>query len=104
MSYNFPNCFVGGRTQVKRRALLLLAFVLFSWTASADDRSHEDDGPIAGRLGVVHFPISCDVSVQKPFERGVALLHSFWYEEARDSSSTSVKLPPNVQWRIGALQ
>ena len=30
----------------------------------------------------MHFPVSCSASVQKPFERGVALLHSFWYEEA----------------------
>jgi hypothetical protein len=33
-------------------------------------------------LGRVHFPISCDATVQKPFERAVAMLHSFWYEEA----------------------
>jgi tetratricopeptide (TPR) repeat protein len=35
------------------------------------------------QLGTVHFPISCAAAVQKPFERGVALLHSFWYEEAQ---------------------
>src|SRR5437773_9930013 len=34
------------------------------------------------KLGSVSFPTSCAASVQKPFERGVALLHSFWYEEA----------------------
>jgi tetratricopeptide (TPR) repeat protein len=28
------------------------------------------------------MPISCAASVQAPFERGIALLHSFWYEEA----------------------
>jgi hypothetical protein len=33
-------------------------------------------------LGTVTFPVSCAPDVQKPFERGVALLHSFWYEEA----------------------
>ncbi len=32
--------------------------------------------------GTVHFPVACKSSVQKPFERGLALLHSFWYEEA----------------------
>ena len=30
-------------------------------------------------------PITCDQSVQKEFERGLALLHSFWYEEAQKS-------------------
>src|SRR5262249_56167710 len=29
------------------------------------------------RIGQVTFPTSCVVSVQKPFERGVAPLHSF---------------------------
>src|SRR5207244_13539983 len=34
------------------------------------------------KLGTVSFPTSCSASVQKPFERGGALLHSFWYDEA----------------------
>jgi hypothetical protein len=29
------------------------------------------------KIGQVSFPISCNPAVQKPFERGVALLHSF---------------------------
>ena len=35
-----------------------------------------------GALGQVRFPTSCTASAQPVFERGVALLHSFWYEEA----------------------
>ena len=34
------------------------------------------------KLGKVRFPISCAPAVQADFERAVALLHSFWYEEA----------------------
>lgn len=34
------------------------------------------------RVGQVSFPISCNAAVQKPFERAVALLHSFWYLES----------------------
>ncbi len=34
------------------------------------------------KLGQLHFPISCSPSAQTQFERAVALLHSFWYEEA----------------------
>lgn len=34
------------------------------------------------KLGTVTFPISCAPEVQSAFERGVALLHSFQYEEA----------------------
>lgn len=40
---------------------------------------HHDD---MEQLGTVSFPISCAAGSQKSFERGVALLHSFGYEEA----------------------
>ena len=33
------------------------------------------------KLGTVNFPTSCAASQQKAFERGVALLHSFWYDQ-----------------------
>ncbi|PYM17665.1 MAG: hypothetical protein DMD78_29495, partial [Candidatus Rokuibacteriota bacterium] len=35
------------------------------------------------KLGKVSFPTSCDAKVQARFERGVALLHSYWFSEAR---------------------
>lgn len=44
-----------------------------------DSHSHLSPGE---KLGSVSFPISCAAGVQKPFERGVALLHSFEYESA----------------------
>jgi tetratricopeptide (TPR) repeat protein len=64
--------------------LLLFSSLLLTLTAVADDdknhQHHED--LTAAQLGTVTFPVSCAPDVQKPFERGVALLHSFWYEEA----------------------
>lgn len=45
----------------------------------ADDGHHHDAGE---KLGAVSFPTSCAPAVQKSFERGVALLHSFEYEQA----------------------
>jgi len=39
--------------------------------------------PAAERLGTVHFSVSCAAPSQAAFDRGVALLHDFWYEEAR---------------------
>src|SRR5215831_8164606 len=30
------------------------------------------------KLGKVSFPTSCDAAVQGEFERGVAMLHSYW--------------------------
>src|SRR5439155_21101168 len=34
-------------------------------------------------LGTLTFPTSCDARVQSQFERGVAMLHSYWFTEAR---------------------
>ena len=69
---------------MKRLAYVLVFSSLFTLSAVADDdknhQHHED--LTAAQLGTVTFPVSCAADVQKPFERGVALLHSFWYEEA----------------------
>jgi tetratricopeptide (TPR) repeat protein len=43
--------------------------------------AHEEGRP-SEQLGHVHFPISCSAAAQQQFDRAVALLHSFWYEEA----------------------
>lgn len=50
--------------------------------AVADDEGHHHEDLNEVQVGTVHFPSSCAASVQKPIERGVAMLHSFWYEEA----------------------
>jgi hypothetical protein len=69
---------------MKRLAWLLLFSFLCTLTALADDdkNHHHHEDLTETQLGTVQFPISCAASVQKPFARGVALLHSFWYEEA----------------------
>jgi hypothetical protein len=68
---------------MKRIPCLLLFSLFFVLTAVADDdRSQHHEDLTAAQLGTVTFPVSCDPAVQKAFERGVALLHSFWYEEA----------------------
>jgi hypothetical protein len=70
---------------MKRLAWLLLFSFLCPLTALADDEDknhHHHEDLTETQLGTVQFPISCAASVQKPFARGVALLHSFWYEEA----------------------
>ncbi|MFZ0197668.1 MAG: hypothetical protein WB523_24035 [Candidatus Sulfotelmatobacter sp.] len=72
-----------------KRVLWLLFLALFftgnhAVTALADDDQgpHHHEDMTTAQLGTVTFPVSCAPTVQKPFERGVALLHSFWYEEA----------------------
>jgi Tetratricopeptide repeat len=63
--------------------VFLLALCLSSSAGAFADRepAHHEDLTEA-QLGTVHFPSSCRASQQKPIERGVAMLHSFWYEEA----------------------
>ena len=58
---------------------VLLAVPLGGLRAQAE---HEHAGPPPERLGHVAFPSECRAEVQARLERAVALLHSFWYEEA----------------------
>ena len=58
--------------------LMSSAFLAVAWPAAAS----KDLGDLS-KVGQVSFPTSCDPSVQKEFERGLALLHSFFYPEAR---------------------
>ena len=68
---------------MKRIAFLLVLSLLIPSGSVADDDAHHHEELTAEQLGTVHFPTSCVLSEQKSFERGVALLHSFWYEEAQ---------------------
>ena len=68
--------------------------------------AHDDAG--AGRapdkLGTVNFPNSCAASVQAQFQRGVALLHSFWFEEGLRTFRAVLEADPScaiAYWGIG---
>jgi tetratricopeptide (TPR) repeat protein len=53
--------------------------------------------------GKVTFPVSCAPAVQSDFARGVALLHSFFYEEARRVFTSVAEHDPTcamAQWGI----
>ena len=47
------------------------------------------------KLGTVHFPTSCDPAVQPTFERGVALLHSFWFPEGLKTFNEVLERDPS---------
>ncbi len=57
----------------------LVAAPLILCAASAGAQQHAHHG--TERLGRVVFPISCSAAAQQGFERAMALLHSFWWEE-----------------------
>jgi hypothetical protein len=51
----------------------------------------------------VHFATSCSTAVAQEFDRGVALLHSFWFSAAIDAFNTVLKNDPScamAQWGI----
>jgi hypothetical protein len=58
---------------------ILLLSSLFVSLLLADEGHHS---MTTEDLGTVHFQTSCSPKVEAEFNRGVALLHSFWYEEA----------------------
>jgi tetratricopeptide (TPR) repeat protein len=52
---------------------------------------HHDENE---KLGSVSFPVSCEASSKAPMERGIALLHSFGYEEAEEQFTELTKSDP----------
>src|SRR5215831_17298952 len=61
-----------------------------------------EPGDLRG-VGKVTFPITCAPDVQSDFARGVALLHSFFYEEARRVFASLAERDPKcamAQWGI----
>ena len=69
------------------------AVATLSVSAMADE-GHDHHDVMESQLGTVHFPVSCTPEAQKTFEKGVALLHSFWYEEAEKTFTAAEKQDP----------
>jgi tetratricopeptide (TPR) repeat protein len=77
-------------------APLLFALMTLPVAAHADTRAGE-------QLGKVSFAVSCSPSVRTPFNRGVALLHDFWYDEAQPQFERIAKRDPDcamAHWGI----
>src|SRR5438045_9609451 len=66
---------------------LLLALVFATLASSVQAQQSS--------LGQVDFPTSGSQQAQAHFLRGVAALHSFWYEEALDEFRESTKVEPD---------
>lgn len=61
--------------------LPLVTFFLYATSGLAQEM-HPHKHDVSEKVGVVHFAISCKPQAQKQFNRAVAWLHSFEYEEA----------------------
>ena len=73
---------------------LAVTLSLLSLPSRADEQnSHSHFGDM-GQVGTVQFPTSCSATVQPQFERAVAMLHSFWYEEAGKAFQSIAETDP----------
>src|SRR6185436_19136583 len=61
---------------MKPKSLVLVAGITAALSCSAFGQQDE-------KLGKLSFPTSCDPKVQAEFERGVAMIHSYWFIYAR---------------------
>ena len=67
---------------MKRALLLAIATAVFVITVDAQHGDHRHE---ASELGRINFIVSCTPQAQKQFNRAVAWLHSFEYEEAENA-------------------
>jgi len=89
-----------GFSSVARSRLIVLQ--LFVAAVQLRASSAPAPGDLRG-TGKVDFPISCAPAAQPEFNRGVALLHSFFYEEARRAFTSVAAQDPKcamAQWGI----
>ena len=78
-------------------AVALLAFSSSVWAHAVE--VHENDAPPL-ILGVLEFPNSGAVDAQDAFDRGVKLLHSFEFDDARDAFVEAQEIDPGFVMAI----
>lgn len=72
-------------------AILLLVFSLTTTMIARAQTTEET----TEQLGRVEFSNSCEPAVRATFERAVALLHSFWWQEGEKTFREVLELDPN---------
>ena len=64
--------------------------ILLPATALGQDHKHDDHA-----IGDVKFPVACNAEAQKQMNAGVAMLHSFWFPEARKTFESAAAADPS---------
>jgi hypothetical protein len=72
----------------------LIAFGLGRAPSAAAQEAHQHRHEHSEQLGRVNFPVSCTADAQKRFNRAVAWLHSFEYEEAEKAFAEVTRADP----------
>jgi tetratricopeptide (TPR) repeat protein len=80
---------------MKIHPLLLIALIGTAGFAAETATTSQTTASSAERLGTVSFAVSCSSAVEARFTRGVALLHDFWYQEARQQFVEIANTDPN---------
>ena len=65
--------------------VLATPLTLFAQAHSHDGHDHDHGAADLGNIGKAHLETSCSDAARKEIDRGVALIHSFWYAEAEKS-------------------
>src|SRR6267378_4154166 len=89
------------RNPVRPTTILLVAFFLIGSRGLAAQEHHHELS--AEEIGSVHFLTSCSKAAQPGFNRAVALLHSFQYEQARQAFNEVATLDPScamAEWGV----
>src|SRR6266436_5662413 len=79
-----------------RRILFAAGLITAALTSGAIGQQDE-------KLGKVVFPISCDPNVQAEFNRGVAMLHSYWFLKARHTFEGILQQDPTCAMAHGGV-
>ena len=77
------------------RVFLVVALIALGHSMLWPQEDHSQHSHVAVGFGTVDFPTSCNTSAQKWMSRGVALLHSFGYEEARLAFREASSIDPS---------
>jgi hypothetical protein len=62
--------------------------------AAARRAAHADLSPASGQLGTVNFPTSCNAAAQTSIVSGVALMHSFQYQQSEAAFKQAASADP----------
>src|SRR5512134_410030 len=87
---------------------LTLAIILGAGAPGAWGHDEKDapGGASSEKLGEVNFPVSCNDTAQKEFNRAMALFHSFWFDPAKKSFSKVLQHDPEcgmAHWGIAIM-
>jgi len=79
-----------------RMGIPMIAVMLVAWPALADEMAGHvhDEAAAPATFGTVAFPVTCVPAAREPFEKSVAILHSFGYELAEESFRNVATLDP----------